>query len=63
MRQEQLAYTYYNENELDRQMSGTSPTTGLNVDQGFQRDDIERGKSFGRRRKRVQGDLEKGPQR
>jgi len=58
VRQEQLAYAYYNEDELDRQ----TPTTGLNVDQRFRGEDIERGKSFGRRRKQVQGDLEKGSQ-
>ena len=64
VRQEQLAYAYYNEDELDRQMSGTSPTMGgLRADQAFQqRDEIERGRSFGRRRKQVPGDLEKGAQ-
>src|SRR5271170_1636647 len=63
IRQEQLAYAYYDQDELDRQMSGTSPTMGgLRADQGFQRDDIERGRSFGRRRKQVPGDLEKGAQ-
>ena len=61
VRQEQLAYAYYNEEELDRQVSGTS-IAGLRVDEGISRDDIARGKSFGRRRKQVQGDLEKGPQ-
>jgi hypothetical protein len=63
VRQEQLAYSYYNEDELNNQMSGTSPTMGgLRADQGFQRDDIERGRSFGRRRKPVPGDLESGAQ-
>ena len=62
LRQEQLAYTYYGEDQLDRQVSGTFAAEGLRVDDGVGGDDISRGKSFGRRRKQVQADLEKGPQ-
>jgi hypothetical protein len=54
-------YEYYNEETLERRLSGTTATRASDEDLGRNRD-IERGRSFGRRRKQVQADLEKGPE-
>ena len=60
-RQPQTRYEYYKGDGLDRQLSGT-PTVRQN-DESLQRnEDIERERSFGRRRKPTQVDLEKGRQ-
>ena len=48
-------FAYYAEENLDRQMSGTSGVSGRHLSPA----DVERGRSFGRRRKAT-GDLEKG---
>lgn len=74
--QHQHIFEYYTEDDLDRQLSGrtevgggtttgTSRGTGMESGRDDERDErgqeLERGKSFGRRRKHVQiGDLEKG---
>jgi hypothetical protein len=56
--------TYYTEENLQRHLprEGTegqeTAATGLQV----QPADVTRGKSFGKRKRQVQGDLEKGPQ-
>jgi hypothetical protein len=56
-------YTYYPEERLGRQSAGTTEVRGREESQerGVQQSDIDRGRSFGRRRKKVQIDLEKGP--
>lgn len=56
-----VRYEYYNEETLESQLSGT---TGLRPSQEALRREgvIDRGRSFGRRRKQVPDDLEKGPQ-
>jgi hypothetical protein len=61
-RQPQLGFEYYREESLERQLSGTA---AVRRDDGVRRDGdtIERGRSFGRRRKQVPGDLEKGSPR
>lgn len=58
----QTGYQYYGEESLDRQLSGT--TAIRQDDEPLQRnEDMERGRSFGRRRKTVRVvDLEKGQQ-
>ena len=60
-RQPPLRFEYYNEEILESQSPGT---TGLRSDEEAlrQEGDIDRGRSFGRRRKQVPGDLEKGQQ-
>ena len=59
-RQPPLGYEYYNEETLESQLSGT---TGFRPnEESLRREgDIDRGRSFGRRRKQVADDLEKGP--
>ena len=54
-----LGYEYYNEESLESQLSGT---TGLRPgEEALRREvDMDRGKSFGRRRKQIPDDLEKG---
>ena len=60
-RQPPMGYEYYNAETLESQLSGT---TGLRPHEDVlrQEGDIGRGSSFGRRRKQVPHDLEKGPQ-
>ena len=58
-REPQLRYEYYEEEVLDRQLPGELSHKRDNL--GADRDaDIQRGKSFGRRRRQVPTDLEKG---
>lgn len=55
-------FEYYTEENLNRQLSGTTAVrTGSEERQPQQQGGVERGVSFGRRR-RVTSDLEKGPQ-
>jgi hypothetical protein len=55
-------YSYYPEERLERQLAGTTETRRPEgQDPLVQRSDLDRGRSFGRRRKKVQIDLEKGP--
>lgn len=60
-RQPPLGYEYYNAETLESQLSGT---TGVRSGkEALRREgDIDRGRSFGRRRKQDPVDLEKGPQ-
>lgn len=58
-RQPQSGFGYYNAAALDRQEAGA---TGSDEDDVRREAGIDRGTSFGRRRKQVQVDLEKGPQ-
>jgi len=62
---QQQIFEYYAEDDLDRQLSGTTAAraSGSEELEGRERGDMERGKSFGRRRRRVEiADLEKGPE-
>jgi hypothetical protein len=68
--QQQQILEYYTEDDLDRQLSGMTTTAAAAAGRASgteewegqrQQGDMERGKSFGRRRRHVQiGDLEKG---
>lgn len=58
--------TYYTEENLERHLSiagdiRSGVADGRNI-QSPQQADVQRGKSFGRRRRQVHDDLEKGPQ-
>jgi hypothetical protein len=58
----QSGYEYYEEYSLDRQLTGTTSINQIE-EEALQRnneDVVEMGKSFGRRRKQVPVDLEKG---
>jgi hypothetical protein len=62
-RPSQQGFTYYAEEDLNKQLSGTTEEKERVSEERVMRDtDIDRGKSLGKRRKQVQ-DLEKGPQR
>jgi hypothetical protein len=56
-REPRSGYEYYSEESLDEQLSGITANEGP---RGY--GDIDRGKSFGRRRKRAPDDLENGRQ-
>src|SRR5579859_377391 len=65
--QQQQIFEYYTEDDLNRQLSGTTASasgargSGGSEERMQAQADMERGKSFGRRRRPAQiGDLEKG---
>lgn len=60
-RQPPLGYEYYSAQSLESQLSGTAGVRSGK--EALRREgDIDRGRSFGRRRKQGADDLEKGPQ-